>query len=76
MKYTIDQLRGLARATAETRPDEIDCDEWLARVAAYIEARSDEAPLDPEMAAVEQHVKVCPDCRAELEALMRATEEG
>lgn len=76
MKYTLDQIRDLAQATAETRPDEIDCDEWLARVAAYIEAQGAGAPLDPDMAAVEQHVKVCPDCRAELEALMRATEES
>lgn len=76
MKLTIDQIRDLAQATVETRPDEIDCEEWLSLVAAYIEAQGAGAPLGPDMAAVEQHVKVCPDCRAELEALMRATEIG
>lgn len=71
MKYTLAQLRQLASMTAATETAEIDCDEWLGLVGRYVESvRSGRLPPE-ELAGVVQHVEVCPDCREELEALLR-----
>ncbi|MCP3904333.1 MAG: zf-HC2 domain-containing protein [Planctomycetes bacterium] len=70
MKLTPAQIRELARATASTRPQEIDCDEWLERVAAYLDVLREGRPVPPELADVAHHIEVCPDCRAELEVML------
>ena len=38
MKDPRQQLAELARLVGETLPEELDCDQVLARVAAYLEA--------------------------------------
>ncbi len=66
-------LEQLARAIVATRPDEIDCDEWLARVGRLIELDRAGTPIPPELDIVRQHLEVCPDCAEEYEALLAAT---
>ena len=75
MGPTAPDLLQLARLVAATAPDELDCGAVLDRVAAYLEAhRGERAPTD-ELAAVEQHLEVCPDCREEFQALVEAYEQ-
>ena len=71
-----EQLQTLLELVLATEPDELDCDEMLHRVAALLEARGEGADLTPELAAVSQHLSLCPECREEFDALLRATDEG
>lgn len=65
----------LARAVTDTAREEIDCDTFLDRAAAYLEGRAQgKADLSPTMAAVEQHLAVCPECFEEFRVLKRAIE--
>lgn len=67
-----DQLRALAGLVAETRPHELTCDEWVHRVAGYLDATLRGTPLPPEAELVEQHIALCPECREEFEVLLAA----
>ena len=67
-----DQLQTLLRLVLATEPDEIDCDEFLKRIAGVFEAIDRNADPPPELAAVSQHLDVCPECREEFDALVRA----
>ena len=70
MKLDPEQVKTLLASTLNTRPQEIDCDEWLENVARYAELhkRGDEIP--GELQPVSQHVAVCPECKEEFEALL------
>ncbi len=72
MEPTRDQLAELARLVASTAPREIDCEAVLDRVAAYLEAHDRDAQLPDELREVRQHLAVCPQCREEFDALVRA----
>ena len=55
-------------------PDELDCDEFFARMDRFVEldlAGEDVAALMP---LVQEHAERCRDCREEYEALRRALE--
>ena len=70
MRPTRAQLEDLLRAVAVTAPEEIDCDEFLARVGAYLEGLERTGGHPPELEQVSHHLKVCPECREEFEALV------
>ncbi len=72
MKPTREQLRELLRVVAATRPQEIDCEEFLARVATYLPAFEAGQALPPELEVVAQHLEVCPECSEEFDALVAA----
>ena len=72
MKSTRAQLEELLRVVAATEPEEIDCEELLASVGAYLESRAPGGELPRELELVAQHLEVCPDCREEYEALVAA----
>ena len=73
MKPTRAQLQELLRMVAATEPGEIDCEEFLARVAPYLEGLGRTEPgrePPPELRLVSQHLEVCAECREEFEALV------
>ena len=76
MEPTREQLAALAAQLASTAPEEIDCAAVLHCVAAYLEATRSGRELPPELAAVGQHLEVCPSCLDEFEALLRAVGES
>ena len=66
-----EQLIRLARAVADAADEEIDCAVFLDRMAAYLELyRRGTVSLPPELAPVEQHLRVCPECYEEFQALL------
>ena len=65
------QLRALLELVHATDPREIDCDEFLERVAGVVDALGADAAPPPELDAVSQHLTVCPECREEFDALVR-----
>jgi hypothetical protein len=80
MKPTDPKLVQLARLVSQTQDHEIDCTVFLQSVAAFIEAGGDTAAeagsLGEQLDLVRQHMEVCPPCKEEFEALVRACEQG
>ncbi len=70
MKPTRAQLQELLRVVAATEPREIDCEEFLARVGAFLEGLERGSEPPPELSLVSQHLEICPECREEFEALV------
>ena len=64
------QLRDLLRVVAATEPAEIDCEQLLAAVGAYLEAAGPDRELSPDLKMVAQHLEVCAECREEYDALV------
>jgi len=55
-----------------TSAEEIDCSEFLHRVAGYIERLGPDGTPPPGYEDVVQHLRICPECLEEFEALYRA----
>jgi hypothetical protein len=72
MKPNEEQLADLARMLDCTEEVEIDCDELLARVAAYLESVSGGAVLTETLRQVGRHLALCPECYEEFVALVKA----
>ncbi|MCB9831179.1 MAG: hypothetical protein H6807_01795 [Planctomycetes bacterium] len=71
MNLRNDELERLLQLVHDTADQEIDCDEFHARVAAYVEALPAGAG-DGRFVRLRQHLSVCPECAEDLEALRRA----
>ncbi len=67
---TREQLRELLRVLAATEPQEIDCEELLARVGAYLEGVKPAGEPPAELRQVAQHLEICSECREEFDALV------
>lgn len=76
MKPTNEQIDVLLRLTMDTRPEEITCDEWLSLVGRYAELVFAGKPVPPELQPVADHLRLCPECAEEFEALRKALAEG
>ena len=72
MRPNEEQLKKLAQLLDATVEHEIDCDEMLDRVAAYLKALTDKSALPDRLQQVAQHLSICPECREEFRALIRA----
>jgi len=72
MRSKRDRLRELLRLVQVTEPHELDCDAFLARVATLLEVVAAEKELPAELRPVAQHLSVCPECKEEFDALLRA----
>ena len=74
-----DIFKALIGEIAETREVEIGCDECFEQLDRFVEMRL--SGLDPAQAMplVQEHLKMCGECREEFEALLaslRTTEEA
>lgn len=69
MPLSDQQVRALLLACRETRADELDCEEFLAAMAAYAEACMEGRPVEPPLVA---HERLCANCREECHALIAA----
>lgn len=64
------QVRALLVACRETRASEIDCEEFLAAMATFAEARAEGRELSAALAAVAAHERLCGNCHEECSALV------
>ncbi len=71
-----EQVRALLRACRETHPDEIDCEGFLTFAAEYAEARVEGRALPRALAKVEEHERLCANCREECGALIELIRAG
>jgi hypothetical protein len=64
------QVRALLLSCRETHADEIDCEQFLTFLAEYAEVRAEDRPLPEVLAKVEEHERLCANCREECGALL------
>lgn len=62
-------LRRLLRLVADTRDDEISCDECFDLVAEYVDREVAEEPAPSLLSQLAQHLGQCGVCREEYEIL-------
>lgn len=63
-------IRALLVASRETQAEEIDCEEFLASVAPYAEARAAGCVVPAALAKVQAHERLCANCAEECAALV------
>ncbi len=76
MKISREELLGLLRVIDLTKPEEIDCEEFLSAVSGYVEKLASGQAAPTSNADVLHHLKVCPECLEEFEALYEAYRDG
>lgn len=67
-----DDLGKLVRAVAETREEEIGCDECLEQLDRFVEMRLSGLDAAAAMPLVQEHLQMCGDCHEEFEMLLEA----
>ncbi|MBI1317765.1 MAG: hypothetical protein GC168_02305 [Candidatus Hydrogenedens sp.] len=72
MSAAEEKLEALLACVAVTAADEIDCDDFLDRVAAYAEQFNAALPPPDTLLEAAQHLSVCAECREEFLALLAA----
>lgn len=70
-----EEYRELARALLATRPEEIDCEQWLEGVGSYLDLIEAGRPIPESLRPVEEHLRLCPDCAEEYAAMREALSE-
>ena len=70
MKLTKDILKQMLRAIANTRPDELSCDECFERLDEFAEQMLAGKDAEEAMPLVKDHLNRCTACREEFEALL------
>ena len=67
-----DDLDKLVRMVAETREEEIGCEECLEQLDRFVEMRLSGLDAAQAMPLVQDHLDKCGDCREEFEMLLEA----
>ncbi len=67
-----DDLDKLVRMIAETREEEIGCDECFEQLDRFVEMRLSGLDAAAAMPLVQDHLEKCGDCREEFEMLLEA----
>jgi len=75
MSFSRDDFRKLLQLLDVTTAREIDCTELLYRVAGYLERLGPDGIPPPGYEDVVQHLRICPECLEEFEAMLRALRE-
>lgn len=72
MKITTDFIKKLVKMAANSRPDEIGCNDCFDRLHDFAEMKIAGKTPEEAMPLVEDHLKRCGDCREEYKALLEA----
>ncbi len=72
MSFSRADLQKLLELVAMTEAKEIDCDEFLHRVAGYLERLGPEGTPPPGYEDVVHHLQICPECLEEFRVLYQA----
>lgn len=65
----------LLEACNNTRAIEIDCEQFLDAMAAYVEARAGGQALPEHLRDADAHVRLCASCSEECRALLELLQE-
>ena len=72
MQLNVDILKKMARAIANTREEEIGCDDCFEFVDIFVETQLEGKDPAEAMPLVEAHLSRCANCQEEFEALLDA----
>lgn len=77
MKLNRQQIQTLIRMVANTKTQELDCDEMMRALTAYADklARGEVMEVT-DAATIQHHLEICPECSEEFEFLRRIVAEG
>lgn len=75
MKLKPEVLKGILKAIANTRKDEIGCDECISQLNMFAEQKLQGKAPEKALPLVHDHLLKCKDCREEYEALLIAISE-
>ncbi len=64
------QVKALLSSVADTREDEIDCDECLAGLAEFAETQLVGADVPTALQRIQAHLLICAECSEEFELLL------
>lgn len=77
MNINRDELLALAGLLGITKPEEINCEEFLALTPGYLERLREQEPAEIEgYHSFLHHLKLCPECQEEFGALCEALRRG
>jgi len=66
------KLKRMVRNILTARPDEIGCEECLAKMDRFVELELEGRHPEEALPLVEDHLRRCRDCHEEFEALLNA----
>lgn len=76
MPVNMDHIKALIERMKLTRDHELNCNEFLDRMAEYAEFELSGSTIPEALEVVEHHLELCPECREEYEALLKALKAG
>lgn len=71
-----DQIAGMVRMVAGTRPDELSCDECFEQLDRFAELHLAGKSAAEALPLVQDHLDRCGDCREEFELLLASLQAG
>ena len=74
MKITTKQIKTLLRFVAKTGDSEISCQTCEDQIAQFAETRLTGKEIPEALKAIEEHLRICPECSEELDFIRRALE--
>ena len=72
MSLSEQQVRTGVQLAVTTTPDDMDCDGCFGQISEFAELHLANQPLSESMRLVDEHLKNCPCCKDEFEALKLA----
>ncbi len=75
MTLTPKQIEALLQMLSHTQAEELSCDEYLDRLAEYVETYLSGSSLPEGLRAIEGHLDLCNHCQEEFQALLKALED-
>jgi hypothetical protein len=75
MKLTIDVLKKITRAVANTKNEELACDECFDELDRFVEMKLKGKNASEALPLVQDHLERCHNCYEEFEALLDALSE-
>ena len=72
MSLNEQQVQTLVQLSVNTTPDDIDCDGCYGQIAEFAEVHLADRTVSESMRSVDEHLKNCPCCQDEFEALKLA----
>ena len=75
MTFSRDDFRKLLQLLDVTGAHEIDCTELLHRIAGYLERLGPDGAPPQGYEDVVRHLRLCPECLEEFEAMLQALRE-
>jgi predicted anti-sigma-YlaC factor YlaD len=70
MGLNLDQIKRLMLSLSMTQDYELNCNEFLDKMAEFAERERLGQPVPDALEAVRHHLKLCAECREEYESLL------